>query len=330
MRHAKGVLKEADDLPNHLRLELYLGISRILQWSGKYEAADEFAVNALKGVDSTNVREHCLIGLIQLSMVDSSMLRKDYLEATARLGLWEPYNKDEVSYFELELLGRRQCVFMRLYRYTGNFEAAAACFHFIPRSTQQTLDLAHYAATLCELNKAADAERLLRCNLELQKFSDKPRKQRLLLLPLAEALLLQKKFEEASQIFRNLDQMFRSLSEPNITNQLLHVSVVIGLLRIACGHRDWTGATFWVDEAFRLTQTYNSFSSTNFYVGVLWRFCALISCFRQKPNECREALDRAVTFDQKRRYFMTGVGTYVLDDLKTLRATEFGILETQI
>jgi tetratricopeptide (TPR) repeat protein len=177
----------------------------------------------------------------------------------------------------------------------------------------------HLADLFCELELPGKAEELLKGGIEDLKNRGKQRSKafRRLLLPWAEACIKQHRFEKAGTAFLQLSDIFDEMVGPNVSDQLDHARSILGLVRIAYHESRWPEALESSEKAFFLMQKYKPFSDGNFYIGVILLFRTVIHFELGQLLESRKAFARAKICDQGPRHFIPGMGTYVLQPLRS-------------
>jgi len=309
------------DLPTHLQLAMVARQSVMLRLKGDHEQSDILIQAVLKSTPIIGIRSHCLLGSLLLSRTENAILRKDFDQAASYLRQWQ-VKSDQPSQCELQTVRLKNTVFGRVSRYQGDFQHARECLELCLKLTLTETSryhvMHHLADVYCELELPAKAEELLQVSIEDLKNLSKQRSKafRRLLLPFAEARIQQQRFEEAGAAFSQLNDIFDEIVDHNVTDQLDHVRSMLGLMRIAYHKSRWSEALESSEKAFLLMQKYKTFSNGNFYIGITLLSRAVISFELGQLQESRKALASAKFYDQGPRYFIPGIGTYVLRPLK--------------
>lgn len=314
-------LREAG-LPDYLRLAIVNRQSVVLRFQGDHDQSDVLIQDILNRIPTTDTRSHCLYGRLLLSRTENALLRKEFDKAASYLVQWEAKN-DPPSGCELQVVRLKNTVLGRLSRYQGDFPHARYCLNeclgTIPTETSRYHVLHHLADVYCELGLAGKAEELLTLGIDDLRVRGKQRSRafRRLLLPFAEACIEQRRFEEARAALLQLDDIFEGIVGHDVPDQLDHVRSILGLVRIAYHESRWSEALESSEKAFVLAQKYKTFSDGNFYIGVILLFHTVIHFELGQLPESRSAFASARLCDQGPRHFIAGMGTYVLQPLRS-------------
>ena len=314
---------QQESLPDHLLLAITSRQSVKLRSKGKHDESDILIENILRKTTAQDVRHHCLHGRLYLSLTENAILRKDFAKAAFHLDKWEAKNNEEPSLFELQVIRQKNTALGRLWRYQGDFVLARqylnTCLKPVRPETSRYHVIHHLADIHCELEIPDAAAKLIEADIIELKVRKRLRSKayRRLMLPLAESDIQRQRYAEAKATLLLLNNVFRELTNPNISDQLNHVRSELGLIRIAIAESNWQEALDCSEYALDLTQRYKTFSKGNFYIGVIYLFRALIYHELGRPLQSGEASSRADRCDPGPWHFMPGIGTYVLRQLKS-------------
>ena len=309
-------------LPDYLRLAIVNRQSVLLRFEGDHDQSDALIQDILSKIPTTDIRSHCLYGCLLLSRTENAILRKEFDKAASYLEQWEAKN-DPPSRCELQVVRLKNTVFGRVSRYQGDFTHAEYCLNTclltISTETSRYHIMHHLADVYCELRLAGKAEALLTEGIKDLRVRGKQCSKafRRLLLPLAEACIEQRRFEEARAALLQLSDIFDEIVGHDVSDQLNHVRSILGLVRIAYHESRWSEALESSEKAVILVQKYKTFSDGNFYTGVILLFCTVIYFELRQLSESRSAFASAKLCDKGPRHFIPGMGTYVLQSLRS-------------
>lgn len=309
-------------LPDYLLLAIENRQSVILRFEGDHDQSDLLIQDILNRVIATDIKSHCLYGRLLFSRAENAILRKDFDNAAFYIGQWEIKNNPP-SGCEFQVIRLKNTVLGRVSRYLGDFLHAQYCLNSclmtISTETSRYHVMHHLADVYCELKLPEKAEELVKKDIEELKSCGKQRSKafRRLLLPLAEAYIEQRGFEEARAVLLQLSGIFDGIVGHNVSDQLDHVRSILGLVRVAYHESRWSEALQSSEQALHLVQTYKTFSDGNFYRGVIFLFRTIIFFELGQLLESQRAFASAKLCDQGPRHFIPGIGTYVLQPLRS-------------
>lgn len=309
-----------DGLPDYLQLAVGNRESAALRFEGYHDRSDTLIEDVLGRILVRDIRSHCLYGCLLLSRAENAILRKELNKAASYLGQWETKNDPAFDY-ELQVLRLKNTVVGRLSRYQGDFPHAEyclkACLQTIRTETSRFHIMHHLADVYCELGLAGKAEKLLVKDIEDLRVRGKQRSKafKRLLLPFAEACLEQRKLQEARAALSELCVIFDGTQGHDVSDQLDHVRLTLGLVRVAYHESRWSEALESSQKAFDLAQKYKTFSDRNFYIGVILLFRTVIYSELEQLSESQRAYASAMLCDKGPWHFLPGIGTYVLQSL---------------
>ena len=310
---AKGLL--TDDHPPHLRISIARAEGLLLRMAGRVKESENVLQEAITSLHASDTLSQCLIKQLYLSRVENAFQENRFEEA----GVWlekvtlEHESRQRMPAMELQLLRLKHTVTGRLMQYIGCFEAAEQSFEMCLTICEHASKDAvchivrHIADVRCELGRPDDAQALLEPYIRELRASHRQntRAYRRLALPLAEALLLNKRYSEAQSVLHEVHGIFRNLDRRDQTDELDHVRSSIGLMRIARASESWDLVLEIATDALQMTEKYASFSSSNFYKGCILRFRAVAQL-----ESALQDVNAAARCVQIRRHFMAGIGTY--------------------
>lgn len=307
-------------LPDYLRLAICNRQSVVLRFQGDHDQSEFLIQDILDRTPITGIRSYCLYGRLLFSRAENAILRKEFDKAASYLEQWEVKNNPPSEY-ELQVIRLKNTVFGRVSRYRGEFQHAEyclnACLMTIPTETSRYHVMRHLADVYFELGRAESVEELLRRDIETVRGKQRSKAFRRLMLPFADACIEQRRFEEARAALLQLDNIFEGIVGHDVSDQLDHVRSILSLVRIAYYESQWSEALELSAKASVLVQKYKTFSDGNFYIGVILLFRTVIYFELGQLEESREALKQAKLCDQGPRYFIPGMGTYVLKFLRS-------------
>lgn len=316
-------------LPDHLRVMIAVRRSVSLRAMGDHDQSDRVLDSIMQttSTDGTDMRLHCAHGRLRLSRAENAMLRKDFSQAAEYLICWEVRNSPP-SELELQIVLLKNTVIGRLERYQGRFEEARnsleECLKTVPGRESRYHIMHHLADVYCELWAPEEAEKLVLRETQQLRAQGRQgsRAFRRLMLPLAEAYILQRRYPEADVALQELITIYRGMADPDVADQLGHVRSSIGQARIRWYTAQYSEAHDSLEGALALTAKYGTFSKGNFYIGVIYLFLSVVKVELQR--ECRDVYASAIQIlQQPHRYFMPGMGSYFLNELNNLRRLRF-------
>ena len=308
-------------LPEYLQLAVLNKRSIILRSEGRYNESDDLIQNALDRKIDPDVRFHCQRGRLLLSQAENAILRKEFGNAIDYLEQWE-ISPHKQSHCEWQVVRLKNTVYGRIHRYQGHFadahEYLIVCLRIVTTDSSHHHHLHHLADVYCEMRRPDKVENLLRDHIGgfLQHRKFKSESLRRLLLPWAEASIQKHDFENAQLVLLHLDELYSGLAFRNISEQLGHVRSIFGLLRIRVYKSLWSEALRMSDKLSDLMEKYTSFSDGNYYKGLNFLFRSVIHLERGELSDSRDMFSMAKSHDQGPRHFITGLGTYVLQELR--------------
>ena len=307
-------------LPDYLRLAVVNRQSVVLRFEGDHDQSDVLIQDILKRIPTKDIRSHCLYGRLLLSRTENAILRKEFDKAAYYLEQWGVKNNPP-SRYEFQVVRLKNTVYGRVSRYLGDFSHACNCLEacLLTSSTDSRYHVMHHLADVyCELGCAGKAQDLLTNSVENLSARGKQHSKafRRLLLSLAEAYIQQLRFKEARAALLQLGDIFDGIVGHDVSDQLNHVRSILGQVRIAYSESRWSEALESSEKAFNLAQNYKTFSDGNYYTGIILLFRTVIFSELKQLPESRSAFASAKLCDQGPRYFIPGIGTYVLQSLR--------------
>jgi tetratricopeptide (TPR) repeat protein len=308
---------QGQNLPDFLKLGVLESQSIALRACGDHQESSDLVLNAVRDASFTDIRAHCQQGRLILSLVENMILREKYSEASTLLSSWET-KQHPPSRIELQVVRMKNTVIGRISRYKGDFSHAAECLNLclwgVSTETARYHVKFHLADVYCELQRPEAAEQLLEQDVAQLKKGTVASKRvlRRLLLPLAEALILQSRWEEAESELVILIEMFDEMVCPDASDQLGHIRAIIGLARVAHHRSNYQTTLDRTDEALKLVEHYSTFAENTFYGFFLHSLRASMYRKMEDSSAVGNCLKLSEQFDQQPRHFITGLGTYVL------------------
>lgn len=321
------------ELPDHLRIAIAVKKSIFLRFMGNHAQSD-MVIDDIEKKVSTNgedIRLHCAHGRLLLSRAENAIHREEFKEAAAHLARWET-KKDPPSALELQVLRLKNTVIGRVFRYQGEF--GDSCY-----TLETTLQLItghgsmyhgngsryhgmhHLADVYCELGAPEKAQCLVFADItalrERGKEHSKPFRR--LVLPLAEAYILQGQYTTAQEALQELISIYCAIASPDPSDQLGHVRCIIGLARIDWYTERWYEADQRLEKAMLLIKKYGTFVKEGFYAGFICLFRSVMNKRLHRPSDTQRLLADASIFLQAQegsRHFIPGIGSYVLAHLR--------------
>ncbi|KAH6670180.1 hypothetical protein B0J14DRAFT_114015 [Halenospora varia] len=312
------------ELPDYLRMAIVDRRSILLRFKGDHGQSDVVIRDFLGSIiiNSNDMRSYCAYGRLLLSRTENAILRKEFDKAESYLASWQVKNL-EPSGLELQVVRLKNTVLGRVSRYEGKFPDARyyleECLKTIPGDASRYHVMHHLGDVYCELGVPGEVEKLVHDEIKQLRARGKQHSKafRRLVLPLAEAYILQGKFEEAKALLRELLDIFEGIIRHDISDQLSHVRSMIGLARVSRYQARWSDACQTLENALGLTERYTTFSKGNYYIGVIYLFLSVVNFELHKYPEARLTLASATDILCKEipRYFIPGLGSYFLRDL---------------
>ncbi|MCJ1251368.1 hypothetical protein MMC30_008601 [Trapelia coarctata] len=294
---------QENELPDYLQLAVINRQSALLRFKGDHDQSDILIQNILARIPVQDIRSHYLYGRLLLSRAENAILRKEFDKATSYFRQWETKTEPPSDY-ELQVVRLKNTVMGRLSRYQGDFSHAEhclkTCLELIPTETSRYHIMHYLADVYCELRLAGKAEELLLENIEDLRARGKHRSKafKRLLLPFAEACLEQRKLKEARAALLEIGVIFDGTHDHDVSDQLDHVRLILGLVRIAYHESRWSEALESSQKALILTQKYKTFSDRNFYIGVIFLFHTVIYFELGQLSESQRAYAATKLYDQ--------------------------------
>ncbi|OCT52740.1 hypothetical protein CLCR_09568 [Cladophialophora carrionii] len=315
-----------EGLPTYLKLALVHRKSVTLRMNGRSLQSEALILKALESEAlnleiTADVRTRCFYGRLLLSNIENAIQQEQFQKALSYLGEI-PIRQLSPSALEFQIVRLKSTVHGRLSRYAGDFPHAAECLLLCLETVKNTAGRYHHkhhlADVYCELQSPSEAQNLLNDDIEQLKTTNKRQSKafRRLQLSFAEACILQKNFQGAESVLKQLEERFRQLSDQDITDQLGHVRSMFGLLRIDCYQRRWLSALERTDKVFNLMQEYQTFSTDSFHKHISLLFRAVILDELGQREQSLAAYQSAKAFKDSPIYFIPGMGTYVVEELK--------------
>lgn len=255
--------------------------SILFRRQGKYVLSDQTLLGALEGIICPTVRTACLVGELRLSLAENSILRNEYVRAEAIVDGIETI--DNTHLLVTRLLERKWTAKARIFRFMGKFAAAVDPLrsYLGVRRTFSRSSHCHVVRVLAnvyvELQRFASAEQPLDCCLSGMSNSQKthPRAYNRLLLSKADIEIAQSRYNAAEKTLHQVASSFKIRPPVTQTDQLDHVRTAIAALRIMMHTGQWTKAQTSSTQAFELTESYTSFTKTNYYKGYITQINAM-------------------------------------------------------
>jgi tetratricopeptide (TPR) repeat protein len=311
-------------LPEHLRIALAVRRSINLRAMGGHTKSD-LVLNVFSqgaAICGQDIRLHCAHGRLLLSKAENAIQRDEFDEAESYLTRWEVKNVPP-SELELQVVRLKNTAIGRVLRYLGKFEDSChylkECLNTIPGKESRYHVMHHLADIYCELQCPQEAERLVKQEVDRFRSQSKERTKpfRRLLLPLAEAYILQEAYGVATTVLLELTDIYRGISKPDVSDQLGHVRSVMGLARVHWHTGQYNEARGALADSLALIEEYETFVKKGFYAGVAHLFLSIVDTKLQNEQEAQASLSLAHECLQAQfaRLFMPGIGTYVLSYL---------------
>ena len=298
-------------IPDSLRLGLADKQSVFLRRQGNYSASDHLVYKALKQPLRLNVRTTCLVGDLRLSLAENAILRNQYTYAESLVDAIEVAGIPHLLVARLR--ERKWTTKARIYRFTGRFELAKkplrSCLGV--RKESSRVNQCHIVRPLAdiyvELGEYNCAKQLLENCLSNMRGDQKThtRAYNRLLLSKADLEIAEFRYDNAKSILSQVAGAFKSRPPISQTDQLDHVRTAIASLRIMMRRSTWAEVLKPSTQAIRLTESYSSFTPTNYYKGYLILLRAVSQLHLVEAD-----LKAAAVCVQEPRHFMTGVGTF--------------------
>ncbi len=275
--------------------------------------------NADFNVARTDARSNALYGRLMLSYVTNHIRRNRLTRARAIVDQITPFNFDRPSSMEQLVLRRKSIAIGKIERYQGNFDHAQQ--HLEVLLGNERLDavtgrslICHLAGVLCELNREARAETLLREEISVLDdlgFGDIPSGRRLR-LSLAETLLLQGRLQEAASIYLGL-AMVEDCPNPTIVTGIEKVRLWMGLARVSHLKRSWREALENWSNALRASEDCKWKAGFNEMVVDYSIGHVYLELGQRKQSDLYVEKADKLYAHEGRQYWLTGLGTRWLD-----------------
>lgn len=305
--------------PSHLGLALAHRKSRVLRARGDYHEADSLVKSTLvKHQASGDIRTHCYRGYLLLSLAENQILHEDFNSASAYTQQWEANGN---SLLEIYTVWMKVAMIGRIFRYQGRFSEAAEVLQIClkPVSEMARTHVMHQIAdTYCELGCTTEVKELLKEDIQSLQRNDGSisKSLRSLMLPMAEANLVEGNLKEARRLFEQVCDAIHQLERQEISDQLAHIRAMLGLVRLEIREESWEAAQAMIHRASVMILRYPTFTPTSFYTGVLVLFSGLVHARLGQVGAGVQAIMSARNYDPGPRHFIPGIGTYVLEGLR--------------
>jgi tetratricopeptide (TPR) repeat protein len=306
---------QAPFVPPYLAAMLTWQESVSLRWEGNHNESDtvlDSIFRQLPKVPETDpdIRLHCAYGRLVFSRAENAILRNDFARAWQYVDHWESRN-DPRSMMEIKLTRLFNTVFGRVARYTGNFLYARECFESCLQDGDPSYRHIqfHLADIYCELGHADLAKDLLLDDVERLRHtrSQQFKAFRRLALPLAEAYINLKELNAARYTLEEVLQVYESLKQHDVTDQLGHVRTLISLARVDWYEGMYISADGILKRATALVESYSTFITRGFDFAFITLFHSVV----------KRALARELLSEVPRGYFMAGNGTYFFAEISS-------------
>ena len=305
----------------------------------------EFLNNQTFESDDEN---HHILGLLSLSQAYNRIYRFDFTRAREESCKWRP-SSDMLSDRDLCLLCDQLRTTGRILRGEGRFDEARHCFEGclstsgLPKS-KRTLTLCHLSDVYCELEYMQrttdstsepqlqhlnEARQMTECEIDRERSSNhRSRSFRRLLLSMTEIEIRQGHFLKAESLLIELLDIYGTLVELDVDDKVGHVRALISWARISQLHEaehNWTAALLQ-------NKNYNPYEEEVFTCAVIYLFISLVRFQCGNSDGSQDMFERAIeVFHRKRpQFLMPGLGTYLLDYVRSQLETAIGFVVPEI
>lgn len=246
---------------------------------------------------ATSKRMYALRGRLHVSHLENLVQTEKYTTAIDEIDDWMPMKNP--SPMAASVLPKKSIVISKIFRSQGRFEQAreelVKCLLNMPTHAANRYQvICNLADSYSDLGLPNEAHEILAPEFEILKL--KPRKgkpYRRLLVAMIDAYIGRSLYEIAENAVKELEPIFADLVNVDVSDQLLHMRILIASARISYYKMNHSEALKKWDTALLHLERYGSFKDKGYIYAVISLSISLSQLHLDNIDESREALDRA-------------------------------------
>ena len=213
-------------------------------------------------------RLNALYGLLHRSHLENLVQCEKYELAMEEIDDWQCAQPP--SPMELSILPSKTVTSCKVFRSQGFFknarESLEMCLKFLdPRDPIRSQVLCQLADVYDDLRLPEMADKLLASEIEIgRKKATKTKAFRRFLVSAVDASMLQQRYDDANTVIEELERIFSKLNDLDVSDQLLHVRILVASARISQIRFQFREAIRKWEIALRHVYGYKSFEGEGF------------------------------------------------------------------
>jgi tetratricopeptide (TPR) repeat protein len=218
--------------------------------------------------NSVSKRLNAIYGCLHVSHLENLVQCEKYNIAVDEVDDWTPLNP---SAKELRVLSSKQVTVAKIFRSQGRFEDARTTLETCLRQNVNRIQvLCSLADAYCDLGLPKKAYAILAPEIETERNKARRGKPfRRLVISAIDAILGQYLYQDAARTIQEAVTIFNNLSNLDVSDELLHVRVLVASARIAHYESQFSEAMKRWEIALDHVQRYGSFAGEGFTYAVI-------------------------------------------------------------
>ena len=314
-----------NESPEYLRAAVALRQSILSRFAAKYDASERVIKDFCNRLwpFPGNQRLHSLHGRLYVSHLENMVQRGDLETALAELNGWNVL--ENASLMELRVLPSKVMAEAKLLRSQARFaevkESLTGCLEALhPWDEIRWSVVCSLADAYCDLGRPIDADEIVKPEIETQRARGMQGKSfRRLLVSAIDADLGQRRYEKAERTVQQAKPIFSRLSDLDVSDQLLHMRVLLASARIFYYKSQLPRALRALDVALLYVWKYESFKKEGFTFAIVQLSTCLVHLELGNVNAGWKAFEIAelVLRREMRDYWMPTLTTFWLEFVST-------------